>query len=844
MAAMLISVRNCNNIDNATIEIVENVLNIFYAINGTGKSTIAKAIASKNEKEAIEKLTPFKCYNSEEGNAMPQITGIEDVDTIGIFNEEYVSQYVFKTEEVIQNSFEIFVKTPDYDERLSEINELIKDAKNTFAEHNELDELLADMTVFIEGYGKAQSGYSAAGSIGKAFGHGNKIYNVPPGLSPYEEYLKNEYNSKWLGWHLSGKDYVDIAEKCPYCATKTTLDTKTAILKISEEFDVKSIEHLNKMLAVFEKLSIYFSSDTNELLDIISKNLGGISPEQKNLLLEVKSQAVAFKDKLWKIKCMSFESLKDTEKVISEVSQLKVDIRFFIHFNSENTMEKIGIINNALDIVIQKATTLQAAIGKQNSLIKKTISKYSNEINSFLKYAGYKYEIILEPAEQGSYKMKLKHIDSAESISKADIHLSFGEKNAFALILFMYQTIKSNPDLIILDDPISSFDGNKKFAILNKLFRERNSFRDKTVVLLTHEFSTVIDIVYNLSGRINNSGSIKATAVFLENHSGELVSKAIDKGKIRSFPVIARENVINCEKRISKLIYLRRLFEINENKSNAWQLLSNMFKDGRIIPLYKVSESDEREMSQSEIDDGTSEIRKYIPDFEYNSDYVKMQDKFQLLVLYKESANNYEKLQIYRLINNSNHENNVIKKFVNETFHVENDYLFQLNPLEYEIVPSYVIDECDADLNKLFPKNFINPDCEDANAANQRNHKKIIPLYEMPASAGIGHWIDDLSYIDFSVDNLEADYAARISGNSMEPDIPNESIVLVKIDPNIQDGETGIFNLNGEIFCKELREGNLVSRNLNYKPIIVSEFDDCRPQGKIIEVIPPSSQCF
>ena len=45
----------------------------------------------------------------------------------------------------------------------------------------------------------------------------------------------------------------------------------------------------------------------------------------------------------------------------------------------------------------------------------------------------------------------------------ANEHLSYGEKNAFALVLFMYSVLKDNPDLIVLDDPISSFDGNKKF---------------------------------------------------------------------------------------------------------------------------------------------------------------------------------------------------------------------------------------------------------------------------------------------------------------------------------------------------------------------------------------------
>ncbi|MGH4051266.1 MAG: hypothetical protein ACREVX_07920 [Clostridium sp.] len=40
-------------------------------------------------------------------------------------------------------------------------------------------------------------------------------------------------------------------------------------------------------------------------------------------------------------------------------------------------------------------------------------------------------------------------------------------------------------------------------------------------------------------------------------------------------------------------------------------------------------------------------------------------------------------------------------KFVNETFHIENDYIFQLNSFKYEIIPQYIIDECNKDINLI-----------------------------------------------------------------------------------------------------------------------------------------------
>jgi hypothetical protein len=71
---------------------------------------------------------------------------------------------------------------------------------------------------------------------------------------------------------------------------------------------------------------------------------------------------------------------------------------------------------------------------------KKTIEENQESINNFLKSAGYKYtvEIITEP---DSYKMKLIHNDLKEHIESASKHLSYGEKNAFSLFLFMHQVL-------------------------------------------------------------------------------------------------------------------------------------------------------------------------------------------------------------------------------------------------------------------------------------------------------------------------------------------------------------------------------------------------------------------
>lgn len=693
---MNLSISNCNNIDNGQFNIVDGCLNIKYAINGTGKSTISKAIDAFVSEDETKKrsLIPFKYYGNETEH-FPELTGYEGFGKVAIFNETYIEDYVYQQNELIKNSFEIFIKTPDYDKHINEIEKLLEGINTTFRNHPELDELIKVFQEFIDGFGKAKGGYSAAGAIGKGLGKGNKIDNIPKGLEVYEPYLKNSENVKWIKWQLEGKRYLDMAEQCPYCSGSIQ-ETKETILKVSEEYDAKAVEQLNKMLEVFKKLSPFFTDDTMAKLDEISKNMAGISNHQKTYLLEIKAQVDSLMQQLYGLKRMGFHSLKNAEKIADELQKFKVDLSYYSHLNSDLSNEKVELINKTLDVVLEKAGRLQGEIAQQKKHIKTTIEMYSKEINDFLYYAGYRYQVdIVEEEHTTDYHLILKHVDGEGVIQAANEHLSFGERNAFALVLFMYDVLKNDPDLVVLDDPISSFDGNKKFAIINMLFMGKHSLKNRTVLLLTHEFNTVIDVIYNMP--YNFSPAPKAA--FLTTKNGVLSEKEIKKTDIKSFGEIARSNINSGINSLNKLVYLRRLLEIQKTDSLAWQLLSNIFHKREIPEFHFSDDTPNRQMTVQEIQDAENEIRsEYLPDFDYNTEYQKTQDMKLLKTLYENSGSNYEKLQIYRIMFNENSSNSVIKKFVNEAFHIENDYLFQLNPCEYDTVPQYIIDECDKEI--------------------------------------------------------------------------------------------------------------------------------------------------
>ncbi|EOU2013942.1 hypothetical protein C4D22_05075 [Clostridium perfringens] len=115
-----ITIKNCNNIDLANIELIENQLNIKYGINGTGKTTIARAIEyaiydKNNQTNKLTELTPFKYIDNKNEELKPKVSKIENLNSIFVFNEEYVNKYVFLEDEILKNSFEVFVKNDNYE---------------------------------------------------------------------------------------------------------------------------------------------------------------------------------------------------------------------------------------------------------------------------------------------------------------------------------------------------------------------------------------------------------------------------------------------------------------------------------------------------------------------------------------------------------------------------------------------------------------------------------------------------------------------------------------------------------------------------------------------------------
>lgn len=696
MSAYKIHIKNCNNIEEAEISIRKGTLNIKYGPNGLGKSSIARAIISSVAGDgSLKKLKPFK-YRGADGQCDPSVTGVDGIKSVLAFDDSYVSQFVFQKDEVLKNSFDIFIKTDAFILAMSEIESLLAGIKSAFNGNEVLVAAINDLKELRDAFGVTKTGAISKSSKGyKAFGSGNKLENIPDHLKPFQDFIKSEQPAAWISWQTKGNVFSDLSDNCPYCAASFNDSGNKVIAKsVAETYDSKIIEHLNALQLVIARLGKYFESSCRDRLEVITKSKIELTPEESNFLSALSGDVETLIAKLEGLRSMSFFVLRDVDRIEDEVGKLKINLDLLEKLNSEDTKSVVNPINSKLQELSEKVGELKGKVNKNKKQIEKSKIENQDGINEFLISAGYKYSVFIK-SEVDSYRMKLTHKDFGEHIETASQHLSYGEKNAFAMVLFMYQVLKEKPDLVVLDDPVSSFDKTKKFAILNELFRGKASLRDMTVLMLTHDIEPAIDIIRGVKRLFQNP---KPTACFLSSRIGTVSEVEIVESDIQTFAQICSDNITNLTDDVIKCIYLRRHFEIVNDLGIEYNYLANLLH-GRDFPILKQATGDVP-MDTQQIESAEAGVQRHIPEFCYSNVLAAIKDKSGMIGRFMRATSGYDKLQLFRIFkevhsSTSGEQDSILQKFINESFHIENEYVMQLNPRKFDNVPEYVTQECE-----------------------------------------------------------------------------------------------------------------------------------------------------
>ncbi len=114
----------------------------------------------------------------------------------------------------------------------------------------------------------------------------------------------------------------------------------------------------------------------------------------------------------------------------------------------------------------------------------------------------------------------------------------------------------------------------------------------------------------------------------------------------------------------------------------------------------------------------------------------------------------------------------------------------------------------------------------------------VLPTLVQRICAGTGSIGDDVLYEEGQYPAISvpdgSQYAAVITGNSMEPDFSDGDIVFYKKVDSLNYGDIGIFNLNDENIIKKYEKTGLHAINPEYDDVIPASDDHVVIIGKVL----------
>lgn len=699
-----IQIKNCNCISDATIKIVENSLNVKYGSNGTGKTTIGEVLFAQvtNLDGGLEN---FKPYGSPK-ETQPMVDNAH-FHNVKVFNEHYADNYLFRGNEFFDDSFQVFLRSEECDSLVNQIEILLAELQNLIIATDEIQNLRTFLPKYSEAV-KASNGIVARrGGIAEFVNGNGSGFNHHLELKSYEPFYNRDLStvSKWAKWRNDGIKQMH-GDFCPFCTNTLPSNINQQNVAISKVFKNSALSVANAVLDYLQQ-AIEHGYILKDAVNVLKSYIGNNSKADELYaeLQELATETDYLYKKIEKI-CLFKPMNVNHDQLINleeSLSELVIEERQLKSFYGTSLIKNlIKNVSDKVDALKGKTGQLKGLFLRHETKLSELIKKRQEDINQFFAIAGFPYNFCLKNDGEKHAKAYLVPVEhQQEIVEDPKRRLSWGEKNAFSLVMFMFDAISENADLIVLDDPISAFDEKKKFAIIRRLFDNKKlSLRDKTVLMLTHDFQPIIDYVYG-KFFVQYGLTTPVNASMLQNINGEIKELTITKEDLKNTVKLTREIVMSPnEKMPVRIVNLRRYVELTENDvetSAIYEVLSNLIH-GRTVPTDK----DNQKLDEEVVAEGMQKISKYISDKTY-LDLIN-EIKTDVLISAITSDNLYYRIICVRLLfERVEGAFSLLRKkypeackFINETNHIENDYIFQLDPRQYFSIPSHYLNQIES----------------------------------------------------------------------------------------------------------------------------------------------------
>ncbi len=622
---MNIDVKGYKNIEHLDYSILDNKLNVLIGVSGSGKSSIIGALKEDNL-EFNKKLD----YS---GIVSGTLNGTRiDPEDISLFSDSTLAKYLFE-ETKNNNIYKVLIDNEhDYINARSKLDSLLKNIVNEFAISDQLKNSYENLQNQLGAKLTSTNKLRATSAIKQM----EKSLN---NLTKKRFYTKLQSMDKELiTWRIKGEKLINNS-KCPFCEKKLSSNKENELHEYSK-VDISSfgkVELDDNQLSILNTSRIVLSNKGMSQLEKEIISIGIALKEYDNLKLDI-------------------ENLFDTDFNIKRLSSFVYDDNLFIHFPTLRTcvfklQRQINKLKNAI-------------ISTQNET-KAILLRKINMINELLKSFGIPYEIQAKYKQSRIESYKLYHIKDINKIERIN-GLSTGERKIISLIFYVIEQKNNNKPLIVLDDPVSSYDENRRFSLFRFILKELNG---KTVLIMSHDQS------FAKYAAITKSQYIGKIEYFSNwnNISSTIGITSLDFDNINKY-ILAR--IHSSYNYLQKIINLRFFYELNK-KGRVYSYLSKIIhKEDVASWLTRKGFLESDILDEICLDTNLTLIPFNLN--EYNNIDTSRYSVIEKIFILREKIND-----------------KILRNEISNFIHLNTTYVITMNPYKYPFCSNYLLDEID-----------------------------------------------------------------------------------------------------------------------------------------------------
>lgn len=446
---MNILIENYKNIRKMALNIKKEKINYLFGISGSGKTSIAQGLLKQNYEE-----------NYTIGKNM------EDIN-ITISNQDFDSNKVrcYDSSSKENLLFESNLTSDTYNIIFGNTKELDASRNSLAKSIKELDKFQEKIHLYLHEIDKITKEFNVKINKDGTLSKSSKLFKLQNDVDIIHDDIEakntiNTVNVKELEWKINGKTINNNFSEnlCPYCDQKLT-DVQIELIESLSNLTPKNFTIFNDSKADFKVLGL---SMPKSQLDPIQ-----LEEFKKDLIrsIEISADLLHVNNQIRK--------MKEPSSNPSEIKKINLKKQTLLAFPDLESI--IDRLNDNLDEIKQ-------IMGENKAIFNLLVGGNLKKLNNYIKKLGIPYEFMLNKhdLDQREASFLLHHVHDENKINRVS-GLSFGEQNMISLIIFL---LIKDGEVIIIDDPASSYDHFRRKTILDMIYEFSDN---RTILVLSHD---------------------------------------------------------------------------------------------------------------------------------------------------------------------------------------------------------------------------------------------------------------------------------------------------------------------------------------------------------------------